>query len=88
MDEVTTAILIIACNPINEVIPTATRLPNMSGALIAINNPLHTKIANKIITNVHPINPNSSARTEKIKSLCGSGMYKYFCLLSPSPGSE
>ena len=42
-------------------------------------------IANNIITNAHPTNPNSSAKTEKIKSLCGSGKYKYFCLLNPKP---
>ena len=76
---------IIACNPIKEVIPTATKLPNISGAFIAISNPLHIKIANNKITTAQPIKPNSSANTEKIKSLCGSGMYKYFCLLSPSP---
>lgn len=52
---------------------------------MAINNPLHIKAANKIITAAQPINPNSSAKTEKIKSLCGSGMYKNFCLLSPKP---
>lgn len=67
------------------VIPMATRLPNMSGALIAINTPLHMKIANRISTAAHPINPNSSPKMEKIKSLCGSGMYKNFCLLSPNP---
>ena len=42
-------------------------------------------IANNIKTTAHPKNPNSSANIENIKSLCGSGMYKYFCLLSPSP---
>lgn len=67
------------------VIPTANKLPNMSGARMAIRTPLHIKIANKINTIVHPINPNSSPNIEKIKSLCGSGMYKNFCLLSPNP---
>lgn len=57
----------------------------MSGALIAINTPLQIKIANKIKTTAHPINPNSSPNIEKMKSLCGSGMYKNFCLLSPNP---
>lgn len=42
-------------------------------------------MANKINTTVHPINPNSSPKIEKIKSLCGSGIYKNFCLLSPNP---
>lgn len=69
----------------NAVIPTASKLPNISGALIAIRIPLHIKIANKINTATHPIKPNSSPNMEKMKSLCGSGMYKNFCLLSPSP---
>ena len=67
------------------VIPIATKLPNISGARIAIKTPLHTKIANNSSTIVHPINPNSSPKIEKMKSLCGSGMYKNFCLLSPRP---
>lgn len=57
----------------------------MSGALMAIRTPLHIKIANKIKTAAHPINPNSSPKIEKIKSLWGSGIYKNFCLLSPKP---
>lgn len=85
IDDVTTAIFIIACSPINDVIPTASKLPNISFDLTAISNPLQIKIANNNITTAHPINPNSSARTENIKSLCGSGMYKNFCLLSPNP---
>ena len=32
-----------------------------------------------------PIKPNSSHIIEKIKSLCGSGIYKIFCLDSPRP---
>ncbi len=76
---------IIACNPINDVIPTANKLPNISFARIAIRSPLHMKIANSIITIAHPTNPNSSASTANMKSLCGSDMYKNFCLLSPSP---
>lgn len=81
IDDVTTAIFIITCNPTIVVIPAATRLPNMSGDFIAIKIPLQINIANKTITNVHPIKPNSSAKTENIKSFCGSGKYKYFCLL-------
>lgn len=42
-------------------------------------------MANKIKTATHPIKPNSSPNIEKIKSLCGSGIYKNFCLLSPKP---
>ncbi len=54
--------------------PIATKLPNISGALMAIKTPLQIKIANKIKTAAHPINPNSSPKMEKIKSLCGSGI--------------
>ena len=43
------------------------------------------KIPNKPITIAHPTKPNSSANTAKIKSVCGSDMYKYFCLLWPNP---
>ncbi len=75
----------ITCMATSAVIPIATKLPNMSGARIAIKIPLHMKIANKINTATQPINPNSSPNIEKIKSLCGSGIYKNFCLLSPSP---
>ena len=57
----------------------------MSGAFIAINMPLHTNIANNATTIMQPTNPSSSANTENIKSLCGSGKYKYFCFPSPSP---
>lgn len=85
IEAVTTAIFIIACNPIKDVIPTATKLPNISFARIAISKPLQMKIANNSITAEHPINPSSSASTENIKSLCGSGKYKNFCLLSPRP---
>ena len=82
---VTTAIFSIACIAINAVIPTATRLPKLSSALIAINTPLITNIENKINTATHPTKPNSSASIANMKSLCASGIYKYFCLLSPSP---
>ena len=77
--------MIIACSPISEVIPTAIKLPNISGALILITIPLQTNSKNNIITAAHPTNPNSSAKTAKIKSLWGSDMYKYFCVLFPSP---
>ena len=85
IDDVTTAILIIACKATIEVIPIATKLLNESGALIAITAPLHIKIENNIIIAIHPTNPNSSAIIAKIKSFCGSGIYKYFCVLFPSP---
>ena len=42
-------------------------------------------MANNTITKAHPINPSSSAIIEKIKSLCASGKYKYFCVLFPNP---
>ena len=78
----------IACNPIKDVIPIATKLPNISGALIAIKIPLQMKTANRAITMTQPTNPNSSANTAKIKSVCGSDMYKNFCLLSPESYSK
>ena len=87
-DGITTAILIIAWSPINDVIPAASKLPNISGAFIAIIIPLQINTANKKITARHPINPNSSAKTANIKSLWGSDMYKYFCLLSPKSYSK
>lgn len=52
---------------------------------MAIKIPLHIKIANNIRTIAQPIKPNSSPNIEKIKSLCGSGIYRNFCLLSPNP---
>ena len=85
IDDVTTPIFIITCIPINVVIPVANRLPNISGDFIAIKIPLQINIANSKITITQPIKPNSSANIENIKSLCGSGIYKYFCLLSPNP---
>ena len=85
---VTTAILIITCIAIIAVIPVASKLPNMSGARIAISMPLHMNITNNNITTTQPTKPNSSASTEKMKSLCGNGKYKYFCLLFPKSCSE
>ncbi len=75
----------ITCIATSAVIPIASKLPNISGALIAIKIPLHINIANNIKTIAHPINPSSSPKIEKMKSLCGSGIYKNFCLLSPNP---
>ena len=85
LDEVTTAIFIITCIATNAVIPMAIKLPNISGAFIAINTLLQIKIPNKTNTSAQPTNPSSSPNIENIKSLCGSGIYKYFCLLSPNP---
>ena len=67
----------------SEVIPIAIKLPNISGAFIAITIPRHMNTANSKITIVHPTKPNSSDKTANIKSLCGSDMYRYFCLLCP-----
>ena len=78
----------ITCIATNAVIPIASKLPNISGDLIAISTPLQIKIANKIKTTAHPKNPNSSPKIENMKSLCGSGMYKNFCLLSPKSYSK
>lgn len=75
----------MTCIATNDVIPTAIKLPNISGAFIAIKIPLQIKIANNTNTTAQPTKPNSSANIENIKSLCGSGKYKYFCLLSPNP---
>ena len=66
-------------------IPIATKLPNISGALIAVIMPLQTNIAKSKITTIQPTKPNSSAIIENMKSFCGSGMYKYFCVLFPRP---
>ena len=82
---VTTAIFKIAWIAINDVIPIATKLPNISFALIEIIIPLTVNIINNDITNIHPTNPSSSAIIAKIKSLCASGIYEYFCLLFPIP---
>ena len=76
---------IIACVATSVVTPIASKLPNMSGAFIEITIPLHTKIANNNMIVTQPTNPSSSATIANMKSFCGSGMYKYFCLLFPSP---
>ena len=85
---VTTAIFIITCIPIKVVIPTANKLPKLSGARIAVSIPLQIKTANNAIIAKHPIKPSSSATIENIKSFCGSDMYKNFCLLSPKSYSK
>ena len=60
----------------NVVIPTANKLPNMSGALIAINTPLHIKIANKINTATHPINTSSYPKIENMYSVAKSELFR------------
>ena len=52
-----------------------------------MENPRYTKNANNPKISVAPIKPSSSHTTEKIKSLNGSGKYKNFCRLCPSPVS-
>mgnify|MGYP006990226098 CR=1 FL=1 len=54
--------------------------PNISFDFIAITIPLQINTPKSNITNVHPTNPNSSAIIANMKSLCASGMYKYFCV--------
>ena len=49
--------------------PIARNIPNRSLAIVAILIPLPISMANNKITKNPPINPLSSARTEKIKSL-------------------
>jgi hypothetical protein len=75
---VTTATFRRLCTAIREVIPTARRLPKVSGALSAIFIPRQMKIVNNNSTTTTPINPSSSARIENIKSLCGSGIHRNF----------
>ena len=69
IEEVTTAMLIAACNPITAVIPDARRQPNKSGAVRAILIPLHIRTRNSIITSAAPTKPNSSPMIENIKSV-------------------
>ena len=82
---VTTAIFNITCTIIIVIIPIPINEPDFSLAYTDIYIPLITKIPNNNITAKHPTNPNSSAIIANIKSLCASGIYKYFCLLFPNP---
>ena len=68
----------ITCIAIRAVMPIAIRLPKLSFALIAISTPLTIKTVNSARTMAHPTNPSSSAKIANMKSLCASGMYKYF----------
>jgi len=65
--------------------PNAKSEPNLSGQRIAITKPRHIKAQNSAIIIQAPIRPSSSHTIEKIKSLCGSGSHKYFCLYLPKP---
>ena len=65
--------------------PVATNLLNLSFTFAAIAYPLTAKITNNAITAIAPTKPNSSTIIANIKSLCASGIYKYFCLLFPKP---
>src|ERR1700676_2317147 len=69
----TTLILMNACSTTILVIPTARYLPKTSSVRHEARIPRHRKIANSVTTNIAPTNPNSSAVTAKIKSVCGSG---------------
>ena len=82
---VTTPIFKNACNIIKLVIPVATNLLNLSFTLATIKYPLIANAINSPITTIAPTNPSSSVIIAKIKSLCASGIYKYFCLLFPNP---
>ncbi|MNN87073.1 hypothetical protein D3C81_2045750 [compost metagenome] len=73
MRPITTPMLITTCTPTIPTIPTASKLPKVSSIVIATRMPRHTKIKNNNRTKSPPIKPNSSARMEKIKSVCGSG---------------
>ncbi|MNJ01271.1 hypothetical protein D3C73_1608540 [compost metagenome] len=55
------------------VMPAASRLPKVSGAVMAVRMPRQTRMVNSTITNPAPIKPSSSEIMEKIKSVCGSG---------------
>ena len=68
----------ITCTAINAVMPIAIKLPKLSFALIAISTPLTINTVNNASTTAQPTNPSSSAKIANIKSLCASGMYKYF----------
>ena len=74
IEPVTTAMFMMACIAIIEVIPTAKRVPKLFFALYATLIPLQTNIRKSTMINRQPMSPNSSPMIEKIKSLCGSGI--------------
>src|SRR5580700_1011867 len=69
----TTLMLMNACRTTMLVIPTARYRPKVSSVRHETRIPRHKKTANSVTTNKAPTNPNSSAVTAKIKSVCGSG---------------
>ncbi len=69
----TTAMLSNDCVAITAVIPAANNLFALSFASMAVFMPENTRIANTPTTATHPISPNSSPITEKIKSLSANG---------------
>ena len=82
---VTTAMLRIACRMTCTTNPTVSSAPNLSRARTAMDMPRRSSSKNSATTSAAPIKPNSSHRIEKIKSFCGSGTYRYFWRLLPSP---
>ncbi len=65
--------------------PTASSIPSLSGARNPARNPRHKKNPKTSAKVIAPVNPSSSAITEKIKSDCGSGRNNNFCLPCPNP---
>ena len=82
---VTTAMFRIACSVTCTTNPTTSSAPNLSRARTAIDMPRKSSSKNSATTSTAPIKPSSSHKIEKIKSFCGSGTYRYFCRLLPSP---
>ena len=82
---VTTAMFRIACSVTCTTNPTTSSAPNLSRARTAIDMPRKSSSKNSATTSAAPIKPSSSHKIEKIKSFCGSGTYRYFCRLLPSP---
>jgi len=66
-------ILINAWNVIQNIIPLASSLPKLSGAVRAILTPLQNNSAKAVINIVVPTKPNSSPIIAKIESLVASG---------------
>ena len=76
--DVVTPMFSITCTMVTEISPKTKSIENLSGAFIAILTARHKRRAKSTITSTAPINPSSSHIIEKIKSFCGSGMYRYF----------
>ncbi len=83
-----TPICIKACMEISRIIPNASKTAKSSFASLAfkmILKPRITKTTKSKIITVAPINPNSSAIMEKIKSLYEEGRKNNFCFEAPIP---